>query len=50
MPFWTKEKWAGPWDFRGNVGNPQEDEKEQTRGEQALAGPAGVQGTQEEVQ
>lgn len=28
LPFWTKEKEAGIWDFKGKAGNLQADEKE----------------------
>lgn len=37
MPFWTKKRKAGAWDFKRKVGNSQVDEKEQTS-KQILAG------------
>lgn len=37
MPFWTKERGAGIWNFRGKLGNSWVDEKEQTFDKQILA-------------
>ena len=36
MLFWTNEREAGVWDFKGKVGNSQVDGNEQTCGEQIL--------------
>lgn len=36
MPFWSKEREAGGWDFEGKVGNSQVDEKDQICGKQFL--------------
>ena len=38
MPFWTKEIKAGVWDLKGNGGNSQIDEEEQTCNKQILVG------------
>lgn len=42
-PFWTKEKEAGVWDFKGKGGNSKVG-KEQTCGQQILAGPPRTMG------
>lgn len=39
MPFWTKKRETGIWDFKGKAGDSQVEGKEQTRGKQTLAGP-----------
>ena len=39
MPFWTKKREAGLWDFKGKDGNLQVDDEEQECGNQILLGP-----------
>lgn len=39
MPFWTKEREAEIWDFKGKAGDIQVDKKEETCGKQILTGP-----------
>lgn len=48
MPFWTKEREAGIWDFRGKVGNSQ-DENQQILGKQTLARSLGNNRMQNKV-
>lgn len=48
MPFWTKEKKEGVRVFKGEVGNLQVAEREQTCN-QILAGPPRNDGTQKKV-
>lgn len=38
VPFWTKKREVGVWDFKGEAGNSQVDEKEQRCGKQILLG------------
>lgn len=40
MLFWTKEREAGVWDFKGRAGKSQVGEEEQTRGDEFLLGRA----------
>lgn len=47
MPFWTKGKQAGVWDFKGKASNSQVGEKEQTHGKQHPAGPPETAGHRE---
>lgn len=44
MPFWTKEREAGVWEFRGKAGNSQVDWKGQTFGKQVVAWPPDTMG------
>lgn len=47
MPFWTKEKEAGVWDFKGKASNSQVEEKEQTHGKRNPAGLSETAGHRE---
>lgn len=50
MPFWTKERNAGVWDFKEKAGNSQVDEKEQTCGILIHAGQPRNNRTQREIE
>lgn len=39
MSSWTKENWAGAWDFNKKENNSQEDEEEYVFGKQMFTGP-----------
>lgn len=44
MPFWTREREAGVWDFKVEVDNSQVDEEEQTYGKRILIWPTVTMG------